>query len=103
GPVVTAGYYKQPEATREAFQGGWFHTGDVGRFDEEGFLYISGRRSDLIISGGENVYPAEIEAVLASHPAVAEAGVIGLPDPHWGEVPAALVVLRPGARRDPGE
>lgn len=103
GPVVMAGYYKQPEATREAFRGGWLHTGDIGRLDEEGFLYVSGRRSDLIISGGENVYPAEVEAVLASHPAVAEAGVIGLPDPRWGEVPAALVVPRPGANLDTAE
>ena len=103
GPVVMAGYYKQPEATREAFRGGWLHTGDVGRLDEEGFLYVSGRRSDLIISGGENVYPAEVEAALASHPDVAEAGVVGVPDPEWGEVPAALVALRPGASLGPAE
>lgn len=97
GPVVMAGYYKRPEATREALRGGWLHTGDIGRLDDEGFLYVSGRRSDLIISGGENVYPAEVEAALASHPAVAEAGVIGAADPEWGEVPVALVALRPGA------
>ena len=103
GPVVMAGYYKQPDATREAFRGGWLHTGDVGRIDEEGFLYVRGRRSDLIISGGENIYPAEVEAALASHPDVAEAGVIGLPDPEWGEVPVALVALRPGRNLDAAE
>jgi o-succinylbenzoate---CoA ligase len=92
GPMVTAGYHNNAEATAAAFQGGWFHTGDLGRLDEEGFLYVLDRRNDLIISGGENIYPAEVEAALLAHPAVAEAGVIGIPDAQWGQVPVAFVV-----------
>lgn len=96
GPNVMAGYYKRPEETARALRGGWLHTGDVGYLDDEGFLYVLDRRSDLIISGGENVYPAEVEAALASHPAVAEAAVIGREDADWGAVPVAFVKLRPG-------
>lgn len=92
GPNVTAGYFKRPDANEQSFQDGWFRTGDIGRLDEEGFLYVLDRRSDLIISGGENVYPAEIESVLTSHPAVLEAGVAGVPDDRWGSVPAAFYV-----------
>lgn len=98
GPNVTPGYWNNPAATAEAIRDGWLHTGDIGYVDEEGFLYVLDRRSDLIISGGENVYPAEIEAVLAAHPAVAEAGVAGVPDERWGKVPVAFVRPKPGAR-----
>lgn len=95
GPSVSPGYYQDREADH-ARPGGWLATGDVGSLDAEGYLYVVDRRDDLIISGGENVYPAEVEAVLLAHPAVAEAGVTGAPDPHWGQVPIAAVVLRPG-------
>ncbi|MBX5449432.1 o-succinylbenzoate--CoA ligase [Thermogemmatispora sp.] len=95
GPTITPGYANRPEATREALQDGWLATGDIGYLDEEGYLYVLDRRSDLIISGGENIYPAEIEAALLSHPAVAEAGVCGQPDPQWGQVPIAFVRLHP--------
>jgi O-succinylbenzoic acid--CoA ligase len=93
GPNVTRGYWNRPEATAEALRDGWLATGDIGFLDEEGFLYVLDRRSDLIISGGENVYPAEIEAVLLGHPAVAEAGVCGVADERWGQVPVAYVKL----------
>ena len=92
GPNVTGGYWGRPDATEEAIQAGWLHTGDIGYIDEDGFLYVLDRRSDLIISGGENVYPAEIEAVLSAHPAVFEAGVTGVADEKWGQVPLAFVV-----------
>ena len=92
GPNVTGGYFNREDATRETIQNGWLHTGDIGYLDEEGFLYVLDRRSDLIISGGENIYPAQIEEVLLSHPAVAEAGVVGMTDDKWGQVPAAFVV-----------
>ncbi|KMY55130.1 O-succinylbenzoic acid--CoA ligase [Bacillus sp. FJAT-27231] len=92
GPNVTAGYLNREEANQAAFTDGWFHTGDIGYVDEEGFLFVLDRRSDLIISGGENIYPAEIEAVLLSHPAVREVGVAGVADERWGEVPAAFIV-----------
>jgi O-succinylbenzoic acid--CoA ligase len=96
GPTITPGYLDRPAATREALQDGWLATGDIGYLDEEGYLYVLDRRSDLIISGGENIYPAEIEAALLSHPAVAEAGVCGQSDPRWGQVPIAFVRLHPG-------
>jgi acyl-CoA synthetase (AMP-forming)/AMP-acid ligase II len=98
GPKVFRGYWKDPEATAAAFRGGWFHTGDVGRLDADGFLYIADRKKDMIISGGENIASPEVERVLYEHPAVLEASVIGRPDPRWGEVPVAFVVLREGAR-----
>lgn len=97
GPKVFKGYWKDPEATAAAFRGGWFHTGDVGYLDEEGFLYIVDRKKDMIISGGENIASPEVERVLYEHPAVLEAAVVGRPDPRWGEVPIAFVVRRPGA------
>ncbi len=97
GPHVCAGYWNNPEATAQAFRDGWLHTGDLAKRDAEGYYYIVGRIKDMFISGGENVYPAEIESVLHSHPAVAEAAVIGVPDPKWGEVGRAIVALRPGA------
>ncbi|MBC6971283.1 o-succinylbenzoate--CoA ligase [Bacillus sp. Xin] len=92
GPNVTRGYFKREDATRETIANGWLHTGDLGYLDEEGFLYVLDRRSDLIISGGENIYPAQIEEVLLAHPAVGEAGVVGKADEKWGQVPAAFIV-----------
>lgn len=92
GPNVTPGYYNRVEATKDSIQDGWFYTGDLGYLDEEGFLFVVDRRSDLIISGGENVYPAEIEAVLVSHPLIKEAGVTGVHDERWGQVPIGFVV-----------
>lgn len=97
GPKVFKGYWKDAEATAAAFRGGWFHTGDIGYLDDEGFLYIADRKKDLIISGGENIASPEVERVLYEHPAVLEASVIGRADARWGEVPVAFVVLRPGA------
>jgi O-succinylbenzoic acid--CoA ligase len=94
GATVSPGYWRRPEETAEVFRGGWLHTGDVGRLDEDGYLYLLDRRTDLIVSGGENVYPAEVEMVLLSHPDVAEAGVYGIDDDRWSCVPAAKVVLR---------
>jgi len=98
GPNVFKGYWGQPEATAKAIDAqGWFHTGDAGFLDEEGFLTISDRIKDMIITGGENVYPAEIESELMRHPAIAEVGVIGEPDARWGERVVAVVSLKPGA------
>ncbi len=97
GPTVMAGYYGLPEETARVLRDGWLRTGDAGYLDDDGYLYVLDRRDDLIISGGENVYPAEIEAALASHPDVVEAGVTGVPDERWGQVVVAAVVLRPGA------
>ncbi len=96
GPNMMMGYYKDPQATEEALRHGWLHTGDLGRLDEEGFLYIVDRKKDMIISGGENIYPREIEEVLYRHPKILEAAVIGLPDPVWGERVHAVVVLKEG-------
>ena len=97
GPKVFKGYWKDTEATAAAFRGDWFHTGDIGYLDAEGYLYIADRKKDLIISGGENIASPEVERVLYEHPAVLEASVVGRPDPRWGEVPVAFVVLRDGA------
>ncbi len=94
GPTVTPGYWKRERATANTLRDGWLHTGDIGYVDEDGFLYVLDRRSDLIISGGENVYPAEVESHLTSHPAVREAGVTGVPHPRWGQVPVAFVSLK---------
>jgi long-chain acyl-CoA synthetase len=96
GHNVMRGYRNRPEATAEAFRNGWFHTGDMGYVDEEGFFYIVDRKKELIIRGGYNVYPREVEEVLYTHPAIAEAAVIGIPDERLGEEVAAVVVLRPG-------
>jgi long-chain acyl-CoA synthetase len=97
GLHVMKGYLNDPEATASAFAGGWFHTGDLGYFDDDGFLFIVGRMKELIIRGGYNVYPAEIENVLHAHPAVAEAAVVGIPHQRLGEEVMAVVALRPGA------
>ncbi|KQW63569.1 acyl-CoA synthetase [Variovorax sp. Root411] len=97
GPAVFAGYFNNPEATAKALRGGWFHTGDLGRVDARGLLYITGRESDMYISGGSNVYPREVEEVLLTHPGVAEVAVLGMPDEKWGEIGVAVVVAsQPG-------
>ena len=96
-PLAAQGYYKNPEATQAVFRDGWFHTGDLGYFDEEGYLYVVGRKKDMIKSGGISIYPLEIEGVLYNHPDILEAAVIGLLDKEWGEVVRAVVVLREGA------
>jgi fatty-acyl-CoA synthase len=98
GPGVTPGYWRNAEATRAAFTpDGWLRSGDLARKDADGFHYVAGRRKEMFISGGENVYPAEVEKVLAGHPAVLDAAVLGMPDPRWGEVGRAFVQLAPGA------
>ena len=96
GPAVFAGYHGDPLATAKALRGGWFHTGDLGRLDARGLLYITGRESDMYISGGSNVYPREVEEVLLTHPGVAEVAVLGVPDATWGETGVAVVVRRDG-------
>ena len=100
GPGVFAGYHDNPEATAKATTFGWFHTGDLGHMDEKGFVYITGRESDMYISGGSNVYPREIEEILLLHPAVAEACVVGMPHEKWGETGVAVLVLVTGAEAD---
>ncbi len=97
GDQLMRGYWNLPEATDEALRGGWLHTGDAGILDEDGFLYIQDRVKDMIVSGGENVYPREVEDALFEHPAVADVAVIGVPDPKWGESVKAIVVVRQGA------
>jgi fatty-acyl-CoA synthase len=97
GPGVSPGYYNNPEATAEASRFGWHHTGDIGYFDEEGYLFIVDRAKDMIITGGFNVYSTEVEQALMTHPAVCDCAVVGLPDDKWGERVTAVVVLRPGA------
>jgi fatty-acyl-CoA synthase len=97
GPLLAGGYWKLPEATAETFRDGWMHTGDVAREDEDGFWYIVDRTKDMIVTGGFNVFPREVEDVVAEHPAVAQVAVIGVPDERWGEAVTAIVVLREGA------
>jgi fatty-acyl-CoA synthase len=92
-PTLMAGYWNNPKATAEAFAGGWFHSGDLVRQDDEGYVWVVDRKKDMIISGGENIYCAEVENVLAAHPAIVEVAVIGRPDERWGEVPVAIVAL----------
>lgn len=96
GPAVFPGYYDNPEANAKAFRNGWFRTGDLGHMDEEGFVYITGRASDMFISGGSNIYPREIEEKILTHPAIAEVAVVGVPDPLWGEIGFAVCVTKPG-------
>jgi fatty-acyl-CoA synthase len=96
GPTVMKGYYHNDLATEEAYAGGWFHSGDLVSVDDEGFITVVDRKKDLIISGGENIYPAEVERVLASHPAVVEVAVVGVQHPKWVETPIAVVVAASG-------
>lgn len=102
GPKVTAGYWRDEKATAQTIRDGWFHTGDIGRLDDDGYLYIEDRKKDMIVSGGENIATPEIERVLYENPDVVEAAVIGIPHPRWGEVPKAYVVLRAGSTLDAG-
>jgi fatty-acyl-CoA synthase len=97
GPAVFAGYYNNPEANAKAFRDGWFRTGDLGHMDREGFVYITGRASDMYISGGSNIYPREVEEKILTHPGIGEVAVLGVPDPFWGEVGIAVCVPRNGA------
>jgi acyl-CoA synthetase (AMP-forming)/AMP-acid ligase II len=96
-PQVMLGYWNLPDATTRSIKGGWFHTGDAGYVDKDGYIYIYDRVKDMIVSGGENIYPAEVESALFGHPAVADVAVIGVPDPQWGEAVKAVVVKKPGA------
>jgi acyl-CoA synthetase (AMP-forming)/AMP-acid ligase II len=89
------GYWKNPEQTADALRDGWLHTGDMATMDEDGYIYIVDRKHDMIISGGENIYPREVEEVIYKHPAVAEVAVVGVPDDTWGESIKAVVVLKP--------
>jgi len=100
GPITMLGYWARPEATAETLRQGWLRTGDMGHSDEEGFVTLSGRARDLFISGGENVYPRQVESVYEAHPDIAEIAVTGVPDPRWGEVGRAFVVLSPGVQLD---
>ena len=103
GDIVMKGYYKQPDKTAEAIIDGWLHTGDIGHLDAEGFLHITDRKKDMIISGGFNVYPSEVEQVIWSHPSVLDCAVIGVPDEKWGEAVKAVIELKPGAAAEPEE
>ena len=103
GDVVMAGYWHDPEATAKTLRGGWLHTGDIGAFDEDGFLTLKDRAKDMIISGGSNIYPREIEEVLLRHPAIAEVSIVGRRHADWGEEVVAFVVARPGATLGPAE
>ena len=94
GPNVMKEYWNLPEATEEAFAGGWFHSGDLCRQDEDGFIYVVDRKKDVVISGGENIYSAEVEAVIVRHPKVRDVAVIGVPHPKWGETPWAIVTSK---------
>lgn len=103
GPTVMSGYWKNPEATAQTLRDGWLHTGDLGHLDEDGFLFLTDRSKDVIISGGTNIYPREVEEVLLRHPAVFEVAVIGEPEPEWGEQVVAFVVFEPGQSADETE
>jgi len=101
--MLMKGYYKNPEATEEASKFGWHHTGDIGIIDEDGFVYIVDRKKDMIISGGFNVYPGEVEQVLWTHPAIQDCAVVGVPDEKWGEAVKAVLELKPGQQIDEEE
>ncbi len=103
GPQVANGYHNRPRETREAFKDGWFHTGDVGRLDAEGYLFVLDRKKDMVITGGENVYTSEVEAAIYQHPGVHEVAVIGVPDKRFGEALCAVVVAAPGHSLTPAE
>jgi fatty-acyl-CoA synthase len=92
GDIVTSGYWNNPDATAATLQNGWLRTGDMGSFDDRGYLTLRDRSKDVVISGGSNIYPREVEEVLLEHPGVSEAGVVGAPDPEWGEVVVAFIV-----------
>jgi len=94
GPIVSAGYWNRPEETASTFRGGWLHTGDIGTMDDHGYLYLLDRRNDMIISGGFNIYPREVEDALMQHPAVVEAVMVSIPDEKWGELVQAVVTVR---------
>ena len=94
--TIMSGYLDQPELTARSIVGGWFRAGDMARQDADGYLYLATRKSDMIIRGGENVYPVEIESTIADHPSVLEVAVIGIPEEHWGEIVGAAIVLRAG-------
>jgi acyl-CoA synthetase (AMP-forming)/AMP-acid ligase II len=100
GESLMTGYWARPQATEEVMRDGWFHTGDAGYIDEDGFIFIKDRIKDMIVSGSENVYPAEVEAVLMGHPDIVEVAVIGVPDKKWGEAVKAVVVKRAGSSLD---
>jgi acyl-CoA synthetase (AMP-forming)/AMP-acid ligase II len=100
-PLLMPGYYKRPDLTAQAIRGGWMFSGDMGHLDADGYLHLVDRKKDLIISGGVNVYPRDIEEVIVGHPSVQEAAVFGIPSDKWGEAPLAAVVLKPGHDVDP--
>ena len=103
GPTLMSGYWNRPDLTSETIRNGWLYTGDLARMDEEGYIYIVDREKDMYISGGENVYPAETEKLLHTHPKIFDAGIVGVPDEKWGEVGKAFIVLKPGEAMDNGE
>src|SRR5476651_487815 len=103
GPNITPGYWNRPDANASSFTDGWLHTGDAARLDDEGFVYIVDRRKDMYISGGENVYPAEVENVLFQLPQVADAAIIGIPNERWGEVGMAIIVRKPDQALEEGD
>ena len=103
GDLVMKGYWNRPDATAETLRNGWLHTGDVGYLDEDRYLYVTDRKKDMIISGGANIYPREVEEIICTHPAVREVAVIGVPDEKWGESVKAVVALREAARASEAE
>ncbi len=103
GPGVMKEYYRNPEATAQAIKNGWLHTGDIARMDEDGFVWLIDRKKDIIISGGENIFPNEIENFLMTHEKILDAGVIGIPDTRLGEITAAIISLKPGVNVSEGE
>jgi len=96
GPTVVEAYWRRPEETAKAFRDGWFHTGDIAKRDEEGFVYFLGRKDDMIVTGGENVYPAEVEEAILRNPKVADAAVLGVPDVKWGQTIKAVISVKEG-------
>jgi fatty-acyl-CoA synthase len=103
GSAVCAGYLDDDGANAKSFRDGWFRTGDIGHMDDQRYLYLTGRASDMYISGGSNVYPKEVEEILLTHPAVSEVAILGIPDPQWGEVGLAVCVPEPGHETDAAE